>query len=91
MFQVIVKVLVLNEADLAEEMDQIEEKHRKRRLHKRGEQDNDEAQGKVATLTLGHVGDFEGESKASRNVNRTRTRARMRRISKHRRTTSLLQ
>jgi hypothetical protein len=41
-------------------------------------------------LALGDVGDSEGESEASGKVNRTRTRARMRRISKCRRT-SLLQ
>jgi hypothetical protein len=37
--------------DRAEEKDRIGEKHRKRRLQKRGEKDNDEAQGKAVTLT----------------------------------------
>jgi hypothetical protein len=69
--QVIIKVLVLDEADRAEEKDQILEKHRKWRLHKRGKKDNDEAQGKAATLTLGDVGDSEGDSEASGKVNRT--------------------
>jgi hypothetical protein len=41
--QVIVKVLVLNEADHAEEKDQIQENYHKPRLHKRGKKDNDEA------------------------------------------------
>jgi hypothetical protein len=54
--QVIVKVLVLDEADHAKEKDQILEKH-KQRPHKRGKKDNDKAQGEAATLTLGDVGD----------------------------------
>jgi ATP-dependent RNA helicase DDX10/DBP4 len=88
--QVIVIVLVLNEADCAEEKDQILEKHPKRRLLKRGKKDNNEAQGEAATLTLGDVGDSKGELEARGKVNITRMRARMRRISKRRRT-SLLQ
>jgi hypothetical protein len=87
--QVIIKVLVLDEADHTEERDQISEKHCKRRLHKRGKKDNNEAQGETATLTLGDVGDSEGEPKASGKVNRTRTRARMRWILKRRRTSLL--
>jgi ATP-dependent RNA helicase DDX10/DBP4 len=43
MLQVIVKVLVLDEANRAREKDQTREKHCKRRLHKKGKKDNDEA------------------------------------------------